>query len=594
MTDDIETFDFGDFIKKKKIGKGGFGEVWLASSIAFGDVALKKASASSSPEVLNEFYKETRILKSLNTPYIIRYYGTTQDKDSIWIIMEYAAKNSLYHHIQSCKQSGYNSSFPWSDRFRISNEIARGLFAIHSKNIIHRDMKSLNVLLTSTLQAKITDFGLSKIRSINSATTAIHGNNVGTLLWKSPESFSTKYKPVTSLDIYSLGIIFWEIATGDIPFEGHDYDTIMLSVRNGERPDIPDDCPEPYARIIEKCWAHDPNQRPTAKEVITMLNQLSSFNEQEDTNFTFLDKSPSTGSSRNVTMNSNPSSIFMVSNNSNRLVTNDNDVQFIQSNSNNRIVTQITPNNFSQGSTSNLGFKDLYEKGLEYYQKGLDELCLELFLQLPTSHKNYFRSRLKLYKISLKYENYENSDFKKVIVQNLAWFLDEINQESDDSFNDLGDIYRIGLGVSVDNQKAFNYYLKSAENNNPIGLLSVGYCYENGIGIKKDEKEAVEYYRESSQRGNANALRNLGLCYKYGIGVNINNKKSINYFKEAAEMGHTVSQYNLAWIYHKGEGVDTDIDLALQWYKKCVDKGVPGVKKLIKEIEKVTDEFIEP
>jgi len=148
---------------------------------------------------------------------------------------------------------------------------------MHSQGVLHRDMKSLNILLDNDLTAKISDFGLSKIKTKNQTASSniyVQNNVFGSLLWKAPESFSIRNPYTDKADIYALGIVFWEIASCQVPYEGFDSDTIKDSVKSGERLEIPSTCPESFKELIELCWAQEPKRRPTASIVFEKISQL--------------------------------------------------------------------------------------------------------------------------------------------------------------------------------------------------------------------------------------------------------------------------------------------------------------------------------
>ena len=170
-------------------------------------------------------------MAQLSSPNIIRFFGFCLNP-KYSIIMEYMPKGSLYHVNKN------EEPLPWSVRIKIATQIAEGISFLHSKNIVHRDVKSLNVLLDDNYNAKLSDFGLSKVKmESQSSSTAkkSNKNSVGTVQWMAPELF--KLRPVYSQksDIYSLGITFWELSSRKLPYIGVDKNVIPTLVREGER-----------------------------------------------------------------------------------------------------------------------------------------------------------------------------------------------------------------------------------------------------------------------------------------------------------------------------------------------------------------------
>jgi len=129
----------------------------------------------------------------------------------------------------------------------------------------------LNVLLNEHLEAKLTDFGLSKIK-IETANTLNSQPAVGTLLWMAPELFKRKAQCTLKSDIYSLGMTLWELASRKRPFEDAVNPAIAMQwVQEGQREEIPYDCPPHIAKLIKFCWNQEAAKRPTADEAVQLL-----------------------------------------------------------------------------------------------------------------------------------------------------------------------------------------------------------------------------------------------------------------------------------------------------------------------------------
>ena len=259
------------------LGRGGCGKVHLAESKTFGMVAVKKTLLGGEEQILQEFLNEAELLSKMQSPYIIRFFGTSRIKECECVVMEYAPNGTLFHFLELIRKRNTESSFQWDKRYQIAQDITRGLLLMHSHCVLHRDMKSLNILLDKNMTAKISDIGFSKIKTKNQTTysSIYEQNNVfGSLLWRAPETFSIRNPYTDKADIYALGIVFWEIATCQIPYEGFDAHTIMSTVLRGERLDIPSTCPVEFKELIEHCWHKEPKQRPTASIVFETISQI--------------------------------------------------------------------------------------------------------------------------------------------------------------------------------------------------------------------------------------------------------------------------------------------------------------------------------
>jgi len=251
---------------------------------------VKKTILGGEEQIMQEFLNEAELLSKLNSPYIIRFFGTSRNKEGECIVMEYATNGTLFHFLDFLRKRKSESTFSWDKRYQMAQDITRGLLLMHSQGVLHRDMKSLNILLDQNMTAKISDFGLSKIKTKSQTTSSnlyVQNNVFGSLLWKAPETFSIKNPYTDKADIHALGIVFWEIASCQVPYEGFDAHTIESSVLRGERLEIPSSCPCGFKEIIEICWHHEPKQRPTASIVFDkffkIIGQIPKFESENIT-----------------------------------------------------------------------------------------------------------------------------------------------------------------------------------------------------------------------------------------------------------------------------------------------------------------------
>jgi len=253
----------------KEISVGNNSKIFLVDSSEHGILVAK--SIPDHGEDFNEMLeKEALIMSKLNNPNVIRFYGFYTSDTEKWILMENAEYGSLFTYMRSLKN--FEKEFPWSIRYQMAIGIARGLKYLHNHNIIHRDLKSANVLISKTLEPKICDFGISNILSPLFENSI---NTYGTYNYAAPEAFSMEQ--TIKSDIFSLGHILWELATGKMPFEGVSFSIVQNCVCNKkERPIIPKNCPKDFAEIIMKCWSHTPEERPSAAEIFKQLSIIAS------------------------------------------------------------------------------------------------------------------------------------------------------------------------------------------------------------------------------------------------------------------------------------------------------------------------------
>lgn len=245
----------------KLIASGGFGEVWLGRHIPTNQqVAIKKLSSSRlSPVEENEIHVNVQ----LRHRFILGFIGFT-DRPPFCLVTEYMPNSTLYSALHRSDSSVKLSA---TDCTMIALAIAMGMEYIHSKGIIHRDLKSMNILLNKKNEPMICDFGISVMETDEET----HPRVYGTAAIMAPEEHS-QCAITSAVDVYSYGILLWEMLTRRVPFEEKDKVQITFAVLNkGERPPIPEDTPEPLSQLICQCWAQDPQDRPTFGEIVSAI-----------------------------------------------------------------------------------------------------------------------------------------------------------------------------------------------------------------------------------------------------------------------------------------------------------------------------------
>jgi serine/threonine protein kinase len=185
------------------------------------------------------------------------------------IIMPYYNSGDMIHYIS---KDFY--SIAWYKKLDVLHYIMRGLVNIHSMNIIHRDFHSGNIFFDGDygIDVKIGDLGLSK--SATAESTDDDNENYGIIPYMAPEIFEGQ-KYIKASDIYSFGMIMWEVMTGRRPFWDRSHDTdLIIEIVDGLRPPIVTNAPEGYIELMEECWHSDPNKRPTANDIIEKIIKM--------------------------------------------------------------------------------------------------------------------------------------------------------------------------------------------------------------------------------------------------------------------------------------------------------------------------------
>ncbi|CAB4433026.1 unnamed protein product [Rhizophagus irregularis] len=255
----MEWIPYSQIKELKKIAEGGFGIIYKATW--FKTLAAVKRF-SNSHDISKYFLNELKSLhRCYDTLFIIKYYGITQDpaiKDYM-LIMEYASGGNLHNYL---KENFAN--IKWITKLAILCQISDGLKTIHNENFIHRDFHSGNILSLKDDHKKwvIGDLGLSQPAN-NSSNNEIYG----VVPYVAPEIFRGGAFSKES-DIYSMGMIMWELTSGCRPFSKFEHDTeLVLKIIDGKRPDITIDTPETFANLMKRCWDSDSSKRPSIIEI---------------------------------------------------------------------------------------------------------------------------------------------------------------------------------------------------------------------------------------------------------------------------------------------------------------------------------------
>ena len=261
-----------DFKLGKMIGQGGYGKVFLATHIPTGKKCAYKRlfMKELTGKNLISFFREIEVLVKCDNFFVLPFYGWVQNYPYS-IVTEYVPNGSLFHALRHKENS---PKLTPTNKTLIAIGIANGMMSLHSVGIIHRDLKSLNILLDMNILPKICDFGLSRFTDEeNKQMTA----DIGTAHWMAPELFeSTNY--TGKIDVYSYGMLMWEMLTETAPFKDLNPVQIAFKVtRESLRPEFPPGTPRPLKSFINKCWHQDPNQRPTFSQIYRALIKKSVF-----------------------------------------------------------------------------------------------------------------------------------------------------------------------------------------------------------------------------------------------------------------------------------------------------------------------------
>ncbi|MED6195266.1 hypothetical protein PIB30_036255 [Stylosanthes scabra] len=269
-----------DLEELTELGSGTFGTVYHGKWRGT-DVAIKRITdrcfagkPSEQERMRADFWNEAIKLADLHHPNVVAFYGVVLDGPggSVATVTEYMVNGSLRNALL---KNGRN--LDKRKRLLIAMDVAFGMEYLHGKNIVHFDLKSDNLLVNLRDPhrpiCKVGDLGLSKVKR----QTLISGGVRGTLPWMAPELLNGSSSLVSEkVDVFSFGIVMWELLTGEEPYADLHYGAIIGGiVSNTLRPPVPESCDSNWRLLMENCWSSEPSERPSFTEIANELRSMA-------------------------------------------------------------------------------------------------------------------------------------------------------------------------------------------------------------------------------------------------------------------------------------------------------------------------------
>ncbi|KAF9163693.1 hypothetical protein DFQ26_002254 [Actinomortierella ambigua] len=573
----------------------------------------------------SQFYRTTiqeeiGLLQRLRHPHLISFYEAQEQQERVYFIVEFADKGSLADVIQS------ETLLSWSTKFRLADEMTRGLEYLHYKDVLHGHLRSTNVLLTKHMEVKLADYGLQALRSASADATETsstpsspalaHSN----LRWMAPELLDNMSRHSTKSDIYALGMVMWEMAASCTePFKDlTDNVTIMTHIKDGGRERLPGGTPNRYRAWVERCWEEDAGDRPEAGEILFSEDDLKIEDPQPDVNVERLpegrrvktertfedaggnvsskDDSGVDNSQEDVSLDISPDVIAgnmpisdvlelksatvapELSDTAMRAEANDVEAQFA--------LAEI----YDKGSITGVEQDD--KKAVHWYSRAAENghihgqyhLALHYLVGrgVPESHNEALRwfqraadqdDAASQYQIGAMYQ--AGLGVEKNAATAVAWYRKAAERGYAESQLHLGRMYLSGQDVEQSDVEAVKWLTKAANQGNPSGQFSLGLMYENGRGVEPSDVEAFEWFTKAAIQGNSGGQSSLGLMYENGRGVEQSDVEAVKWFTKAANQGNSDGQFSLGLMYLNGRGVEQSDVEAVNWLTKAASQGDP-------------------
>ena len=275
-----KTVQLGDFKLLKKLGQGGMGEVYLAKQVSLDrQVALKILSKemAKKPGFVERFVREARAMARIDHPNAVKVYAADSDKGLNYVGIEYIDGQSMQDWVDQI------GTLEVGDAINVVLSCADALNHAHELNLIHRDIKPDNILVTKKGVVKVADFGLAKALDDEDMSMTQSGTGMGTPLYMPPEQARDAKNVDHRTDIYALGCTFYYFLTGKLPFEGDSVLKLIVAKEKGQYPaarSLNSKIPEKLSLMIDKMIQKEPKHRySSCSEIINDLDQLGLENE---------------------------------------------------------------------------------------------------------------------------------------------------------------------------------------------------------------------------------------------------------------------------------------------------------------------------
>ncbi|KAL6515432.1 hypothetical protein OROHE_018466 [Orobanche hederae] len=248
----------------EKITAGSCGDLYRGVHLGQGVAikVLRSEHLNNSLEV--EFAQEVAILRQVQHENVVRFIGACTKLPHLCIVTEYMPRGSLYEYLH---KNHHVLELPQLLKFAI--DVCKGMEYLHQKNVIHRDLKTANLLMDDSSVVKVADLGVARFQNKGGVMTA----ETGTYRWMAPEVIN--HQPYDQkADIFSFAIVLWELLTAKVPYDTMTPLQAALGVRQGLRPELPRNAHPTLLILMQRCWAAGPSDRPSFSDIRIELEEL--------------------------------------------------------------------------------------------------------------------------------------------------------------------------------------------------------------------------------------------------------------------------------------------------------------------------------
>ncbi|XVE55171.1 hypothetical protein DITRI_Ditri03aG0138400 [Diplodiscus trichospermus] len=248
----------------ERIASGSCGDLYRGIYLGQ-DVAVKILRSEHLNDAMeDEFAQEVAILREVLHKNVVRFIGACTKSPHLCIVTEYMPRGSLYDYLHK-----NHNVLKLSQLLKFAIDVCKGMEYLHQNDIIHRDLKTANLLMDTDNVVKVADFGVARFLNQGGVMTA----ETGTYRWMAPEVIN--HQPYDQkADVFSFAIVLWELVTAKVPYDTMTPLQAALGVRQGLRPDLPEDAHPKLLDLMQRCWEAAPDIRPSFSEITAELETL--------------------------------------------------------------------------------------------------------------------------------------------------------------------------------------------------------------------------------------------------------------------------------------------------------------------------------
>lgn len=574
----------GNYRILEKIGSGGMGDVFRGLDVMLErEVAIKslRPELSQREDLIGRFRGEAVAMGRLSHPNIATVYNFLLHEGQYYLVLEFVRGQPLDRILEQRGAMGYIDVLP------LLCAVLDGLEHAHRLGIVHRDIKPANIMITPS-GPKIMDFGIARILAQTRQTRS--GHMVGTLEYMSPEHIKGLDTDART-DIYSVGIVAYELLTGTLPFrKDTDYEMIEAQVHEAPRPlrAVLPALPESVEQVVAKALSKEAGAR--YQSAAAFAEALRACLEETDAGIARVETGPGPAglSATSFDSGAGPPRHGLAAIFSSRL--------FLSCVIGTAVVLLL----------GGVGFfvVSFLEDSPSVSRSGKD-------VAAPAQTVAQVRQAAEADTPAAQLELGERYDagngLLKDPAQAQAWYRKAAEAGQAKAQLLLGKAYLLGRGTPVDlgqaerwltqaaqarvpgaaeqlgncydklNQydKALAWYLKSKEEGDRLAPLHIGFAYVNMENYAK----AIPWLQQAAESGDIEAKFSLGMIFYNGYGGEKDYGKAFKYFHVAANQNHPESQFMLGVMYHYGNGVTADLQQAKKWLRLALNNGYAGAAK---------------